>query len=439
MKRLMKKSLIILLVSALSLIVVISFSFTLEAANKHQVEVRRAFSGSQDRIIDNSNYCSIDTSLMERLNLEVGDEIWVRVEGQYGAARYTIVESRDEGENVIRMGLRGRRRVDQDDSFTGRLSKVADNTKEVRVEKALYSLGLDDIVAKPDHVAVDKSLLRDLNLELGDKIRVRREDAPDKNAIYQIAETLDEGEAVIRLGLNGRRRLNQSDPFKAYINEVPDNPHDILSNFKKVENHGVLMAANYMDSMKGKSLEEAAQFALEDPGIRSFTYNSNRKLADFYSKSLPVHELDSFDVYNDYYGVVLNQEMDLVGTYEREVLRLVNQERKSRGIEPLEYDSELFKVARIKSEDMRDQDYYAHVSPTYGAPFEMLDHYGFKYSRASENIARGYWTPKVVVDGWMNSEGHRKNMLDPGYNKIGVGFAYDNDGSTYWTQLFIRN
>jgi uncharacterized YkwD family protein/spore coat assembly protein SafA len=118
---------------------------------------------------------------------------------------------------------------------------------------------------------------------------------------------------------------------------------------------------------------------------------------------------------------------------ETEVVRLVNEIRKSYGLNPLTENWELSRVARFKSEDMRDKRYFSHHSPTYGSPFEMMKNFGIKYRYAGENIAMGYPTAKAVVDGWMNSPGHRANILNRNFTSIGVGYCSGN----YWTQHFI--
>ena len=120
--------------------------------------------------------------------------------------------------------------------------------------------------------------------------------------------------------------------------------------------------------------------------------------------------------------------------YESEVIRLVNIERSKNGLSPLIEDWQVSRVARYKSQDMRDRGYFSHTSPTYGSPFQMLKSFGISYRSAGENIAKGYKSPAAVVDGWMNSSGHRANILNPSFTHIGVG--YEKDGS-YWTQMFI--
>ena len=120
--------------------------------------------------------------------------------------------------------------------------------------------------------------------------------------------------------------------------------------------------------------------------------------------------------------------------YETEVVRLVNVERSKNGLPPLTQDWELCRVARYKSQDMRDRNYFSHTSPTYGSPFQMMKSFGINYRTAGENIAKGYKTPAAVVNGWMNSSGHRANILNSSFTHIGVGYVANG---SYWTQMFI--
>ncbi len=124
-----------------------------------------------------------------------------------------------------------------------------------------------------------------------------------------------------------------------------------------------------------------------------------------------------------------------VTNYESEVIRLVNEIRVKNGLNALTADWELSRVARIKSQDMKDNNYFSHTSPVYGSPFNMIKNFGISYKSAAENIAKGQSTPQAVVNAWMNSSGHRANILNSSYTKIGVGYV---SGGHYWTQMFIR-
>ncbi|WP_226658396.1 SafA/ExsA family spore coat assembly protein [Pseudalkalibacillus hwajinpoensis] len=120
-----------------------------------------------------------------------------------------------------------------------------------------------------------------------------------------------------------------------------------------------------------------------------------------------------------------------------QVMELTNKERAKNGLSPLTWNWQVARVARYKSSDMRDKNYFSHQSPTYGSPFSMLENFGVSYRSAGENIAAGQATPEEVVKAWMNSEGHRKNILNPGYTQIGVGYVTGGSYGYYWTQMFI--
>ena len=123
--------------------------------------------------------------------------------------------------------------------------------------------------------------------------------------------------------------------------------------------------------------------------------------------------------------------------FEAQVVQLVNQERAKAGLKPLTANAPLSKVARTKSADMRDKNYFAHNSPTYGSPFDMMKSFGITYRTAGENIAAGQRTPEQVVIAWMNSPGHRANILNANYTEIGVGYVAGGSYGHYWTQHFI--
>ncbi|WP_010274151.1 CAP domain-containing protein [Paenibacillus senegalensis] len=131
------------------------------------------------------------------------------------------------------------------------------------------------------------------------------------------------------------------------------------------------------------------------------------------------------------------QQPDNAGSVEgvhelaQEVARLVNEERAKAGLGPLTLDADLSNMALDKAKDMYHNNYFSHNSPTYGSPFDMMNQYNIPYSYAGENIAKGQRTAEQVMNDWMNSEGHKKNILGPNFTKIGV--SYYND---VWVQEF---
>lgn len=127
-----------------------------------------------------------------------------------------------------------------------------------------------------------------------------------------------------------------------------------------------------------------------------------------------------------------------VVSFQNQVVALTNQQRAKYGLKPLTMNWELQRMARIKSEDMRTRNYFDHMSPSYGSPFTMMSSFGIHYSYAGENIAAGQQTPQSVVNAWMQSPGHRANILNAHYTQIGCGVAFGGSYSVYWTQEFIN-
>ena len=121
---------------------------------------------------------------------------------------------------------------------------------------------------------------------------------------------------------------------------------------------------------------------------------------------------------------------------EDEMLRLLNAERVKKGLNPLKVDMEITKVARLKSQDMIDNNYFSHNSPTYGSPFDMMKQFGIRYIYAGENLA-GNPSIQGAHTSLMNSQGHRDNILNPNFTHIGIGVR---EGARYGkmsTQMFV--
>lgn len=123
-----------------------------------------------------------------------------------------------------------------------------------------------------------------------------------------------------------------------------------------------------------------------------------------------------------------------ISDFARQVVNLTNEQRQKNGLAPLQIDTTLSDVAQRKSQDMQQNHYFSHTSPTYGSPFDMMRDFGVTYKAAGENIAQGQKTPNEVVNAWMNSSGHRANILNKNFTHIGVGFETQG---YHWTQMFI--
>lgn len=124
------------------------------------------------------------------------------------------------------------------------------------------------------------------------------------------------------------------------------------------------------------------------------------------------------------------------------VLRIVNRKRERVGLKPLSLNSKLTKAAQAHTKDMAVNDFFSHTGSDGSSLGDRLDRVGYSYSYAAENIAAGSSTPKGVMNQWMNSPGHRANILSSKVTQIGIGYYYQpNDGGTtpyghYWTQDF---
>ncbi|WP_010245506.1 CAP domain-containing protein [Acetivibrio cellulolyticus] len=121
---------------------------------------------------------------------------------------------------------------------------------------------------------------------------------------------------------------------------------------------------------------------------------------------------------------------------DQTLLNLVNKARADAGVGSLQFDAELMKVARLKAKDMVDNNYFSHQSPTYGSPFDMMRQFGISFKTAGENIA-GNRTVEGAFQAWMNSEGHKKNILNSGFNYTGIGIVDSSKYGKMLVQQFI--
>lgn len=121
---------------------------------------------------------------------------------------------------------------------------------------------------------------------------------------------------------------------------------------------------------------------------------------------------------------------------EKEVFNLINEQRTKNGLQALKVDDELQRVARIKAQDMVDSNYFSHTSPIYGSPFDMLKSFKISYKTAAENIA-GNSSNSGAVTSWMNSSGHKANILNGSYNYTGIGVVSSSKYGKIFVQMFI--
>lgn len=121
---------------------------------------------------------------------------------------------------------------------------------------------------------------------------------------------------------------------------------------------------------------------------------------------------------------------------ELEVFNLINAQRTKNGLSALKIDAEVQNVARIKAQDMVNNNYFDHNSPTYGTPFNMLNSFKVSYKTAGENIA-GNSSNSAAVTAWMNSSGHKANILNSSFNYTGIGVVNGSKYGKIYVQMFI--
>lgn len=121
---------------------------------------------------------------------------------------------------------------------------------------------------------------------------------------------------------------------------------------------------------------------------------------------------------------------------EKEVFNLINKQRTNNGLSALKVDEEVQRVARIKAEDMVANNYFSHTSPIYGSPFDMLKSFKISYKTAGENIAANS-SNTGAVNSWMNSSGHKANILNSNFNYTGIGVISSSKYGKIFVQMFV--
>lgn len=161
------------------------------------------------------------------------------------------------------------------------------------------------------------------------------------------------------------------------------------------------------------------------------------QLAVFVERSINFQQkIKQLDVAYDYLSKDYIPTLNLSTAWSKEVIRLINEEREKNNLAPVVYDSKLTQVAIIKAQDMVKRNYFEHVSPYYGAPWDLATLFDYSYTSFGENIARYFKSPEAVVKAWMLSPDHRDNIMKEHYTNTGVAISQDSKGNYYWVQMF---
>ena len=194
--------------------------------------------------------------------------------------------------------------------------------------------------------------------------------------------------------------------------------------------------------IEGINFNKQYYLEVESADERNISENKKMKVAftgEFTNKIIGAYGIEKMVVLQN--NTIVFRPLDtsfplMMNDNERETFELVNAQRIANGIAPLQVDSRLQLLARRKAEDMAANNYFDHQSPTYGSPFDMINKAGIFWYAAGENIAGAYRNDIAVV-AWMNSQGHRENILDSTYNYTGMGVV---DGGRYgkiYVQIFM--
>ena len=155
-----------------------------------------------------------------------------------------------------------------------------------------------------------------------------------------------------------------------------------------------------------------------------------------YVKAIYPNSSNSNNSSNNNSGSNSNSTTTAMTTDEKEVFDLINNQRTQNGLSALKLDTETLRVARIKAQDMVDNNYFSHNSPTYGSPFQMLNSFKISYKTAGENIA-GNSSNSSAVTAWMNSSGHKANILNGSFNYTGIGVVKSSKYGKVYVQMFL--
>lgn len=299
--------------------------------------------------------------------------------------------------------------------FASQEVKVTIGSKIANVNENTYTLNIAPYIQKPsDSMMIP---LRFVSVGLGiDESNIQYE--PFKKEI-----TINYNGKIAKFIVGTDKLIINGEEFSMLINNL----HSVYTEIKDGSTFIPLRSLEAAFGIKIDWEPNTKTAILKNEKVNNDTENSNL--------NIPVEE--TIESQNSNYIEELKNDdytQEEIRIIEEEVVKLVNDERAKQGLQPLEIYEDLMSTARKKSQDMFDNNYFDHTSPTLGSFGDLIksSNINFNWAWIGENIAMGQKDAQEVVDSWMNSEGHRANILKPDAKYIGVGFV-----APYWTQQFM--
>ncbi|WP_075617241.1 S-layer homology domain-containing protein [Paenisporosarcina indica] len=295
-----------------------------------------------------------------------------------------------------------------------------------------YSNGVFDPENRVTRAQAAKIIAGALEIPLNSTYKVSYQDVPSTHWAYQEIRALSEkGIFSDATKFNPDASLTRAQMAKVLVNSYQ---------IKMDDNH----QASFKDVSKNHwhpYITTLAEVRISE-GVTRNTFNPDGKVSRA-QMSVFVDRAMTWDQKRDSgvikYDTAKKMYVDsspVVSDSATETAKLVNIERAKAGLPLLTIDAPLSKIAKVKAEDMVNNNYFAHTSPTYGEPWDMAKRFGYSYRSFGENIAYGQPTPEDVVKAWMNSPGHKANILNNSYTNIGAGIAKKTNGQIYWVHMF---
>ncbi|WP_332651210.1 S-layer homology domain-containing protein [Lysinibacillus sp. 54212] len=312
----------------------------------------------------------------------------------------------------------------------------ASNAIELIVNKG-YMTSFEDGSFKPNRLITRaetaKVIAKTLHLSLESDTMLRAKDVASSHPDYaEIRKLVELGILANSEKIHPEQPISRSELAKvialAFQIEVDKRNESSFTDYNKN-----FWAKHYIESLADAGIFYGKQGLIFDPHGKV----SRAELATVLSRSLLFKEgVDNYQIAYDFLAKSYIETPSEHEKWIKDVISLVNVERKKNSLQPLIEDKALNQLAVIKVQDMLERNYFEHKSPYYGNPWDMAALFDYEFSSFGENIARYITSPEEVCKAWLSSKKHRDNILNQSYTNIGIAIKRDGNGKFYWVQMF---